>query len=149
MKISILSIGHKMESFEKEWIQVYEKRLSNYVSCQSIRLDAKKKFTDEDLIKEIEKKVPGANIVLLDEVGKSWSTLELKNWIDKLENQSTQHICFVIGESHGFSENFKKQFPFHISLSKLTFPHKLAQLVLFEQLYRVYSWKAGSPYHHN
>lgn len=149
MRISILTVGHKLESFEEEWINLFQKRIKPYVSCDWIRLNPKKKISDEDLILEIEKKtLRGSKIVLLDENGKSFSTKEFKDWIDKLEIQSTSHLCFVLGESHGFSEQFLKKHPFHISLSKLTFPHKLALLILSEQLYRVYSWKAGSPYHH-
>jgi|JI10StandDraft_1071094.scaffolds.fasta_scaffold151141_2 23S rRNA (pseudouridine1915-N3)-methyltransferase len=150
MKITVITIGHKFETFEEEWIEVYQKRLKHYVAADWIRLNPKKKFSDADLISEIEKKSqPGSQIVLLDESGKSMNTGEIKTWIEKLEVQSQSHICFVIGESHGFSQTLLKKFPFHLSLSKLTFPHKLAMLVLFEQLYRVYSWKAGSPYHHS
>lgn len=106
-------------------------------------------MTNDEFIQEIEKKTsPGTSIVLMDEIGKSWSTKDFRDWIDKQENQSKPGICFVIGESHGFSEPILKKFPLHISLSKLTFSHNLALLVLFEQLYRIYSWKAGSPYHH-
>lgn len=149
MKISVITIGHKFEDFELEWIDLYQKRLKHYVTMDWIRLNPKKKITDDELCAEIEKKTsPGVQIILLDESGKSWNTQEFKTWIDKLENQSKVQICFVIGESHGFSESILKKYPFHLSLSKLTFPHKLALLILFEQLYRVYSWKAGSPYHH-
>lgn len=149
MKVSVISVGHKFESFEEQWVDVYHKRLTHYVSVDWFRLSPKKKLSDEDFISEIEKRAaPGAQIVLLDETGKSWNTKEFKHWIDKLEVQSKPQICFVIGESHGFSETLLKKFPFHLSLSMLTFAHKLAMLVLFEQLYRVYSWKAGSPYHH-
>jgi 23S rRNA (pseudouridine1915-N3)-methyltransferase len=149
MKVSIVTVGHKFEPFEEEWVEVYHKRLKHYASVEWIRLNPKKKFSDEDFISEIEKKTsPGAQIVLLDENGKSWNTKDFREWIDKQQVQSKSQICFVIGESHGFSEKILQTYPLHLSLSKMTFPHKLAMLVLFEQLYRIYSWKAGSPYHH-
>ncbi|MEZ4845693.1 MAG: 23S rRNA (pseudouridine(1915)-N(3))-methyltransferase RlmH [Bdellovibrionota bacterium] len=148
MKLSVVFVGHKFESFEEDWIHLYLKRLKNYVSIDWVRLNPKKKFSEDEFIAEIEKKCPpGAQVVLLDDGGKSWNTQDFRDWIDKQEIQS-RSVCFVIGESHGFSEKLLKKFPFHLSLSKLTFPHKLALLILFEQLYRVYSWKAGSPYHH-
>lgn len=149
MKISILTVGHKLEPFEEEWIGLFQKRLKHYVPTDWIRINPKKKISDDELIAEIEKKkTSGAQIVLLDETGKSWNTKEFKDWIGSQENQAKSQIFFVLGESHGFSEKMLKHYPFHISLSKLTFSHKLALLILFEQLYRVYSWKAGSPYHH-
>lgn len=150
MKVTIITVGHKLESFETEWIELFQKRLKHYVNTEWVRLNSKKKLTDDELVSEIEKKISGSSqVVLLDEGGKSFDTKELKTWVDKMEVQSKSQICFVIGESHGFSEKILKKFPFHFSLSKLTFPHKLALLILFEQLYRVYSLKAGSPYHHS
>lgn len=149
MKLSIVFVGHKFESFEEDWINLYLKRLKNYVSVEWIRLNPKKKLSEDEFIAEIEKKCsPGTQVVLLDDSGKAWNTKEFKDWIDKQELQSRSQVCFVVGESHGFTDKLLEKFPFHISLSKLTFPHKLALLILFEQLYRVYSWKAGSPYHH-
>lgn len=145
MKLSIVSISNKFETFEEKWIDLFHDRLSKFVKTDWIRLSAKKKLSDNDFIKKIPDK---SLVVLLDENGKSWDTKELKSWIEKQEVQSTEQICFVIGGSYGFSDQIKKKYPLHISLSKFTFPHKLALLVLFEQLYRVYSWKSGSPYHH-
>lgn len=145
MKISIVSISHKFETFEEEWIDLYQSRLSKFVKTNWIRLSAKKNIADADLIKKIPER---SLVVLLDENGKSWGTQELKSWVDQQEIQSTEQVCFVIGDAYGFSDEIKKKYPLHISLSKFTFPHKLALLILFEQLYRVYSWKAGSPYHH-
>lgn len=149
MKITILTIGHRLESFEEQWIDLFHKRLKAYVKTDFIRLNAKKKISDDELIKEIENKTAaGTQVILMDENGKSWSTKDFRDWIDKQENQSKPGVCLVIGESHGFSEKLLQTYPLHISLSKLTFSHNLALLVLFEQLYRIYSWKAGSPYHH-
>lgn len=149
VKISILTIGHKFEPFENQWVEFFQKRLSHYINNDWVRIKPKKKLSDAQLITEIEKKITSTSlVVLLDEAGKSWNTQEFKSWIDQMENQSKTHICFVIGESHGFSQALLKKFPFHLSLSKLTFPHKIALLVFIEQLYRVYAWKAGSPYHH-
>ena len=101
------------------------------------------------MAEQIEKKMPkNAKVILLDEGGEAFSTEKLKKWVESMETQSVPNLCFIIGESYGFSSEIKEKYPFHVSLSKLTFSHKLALLVLFEQLYRVYSWKAGSPYHH-
>lgn len=128
---------------------MFQKRIGHLVTFNWHSVNLKKKTNDDEITQQIEKKIsPGTQVVLLDEAGKSWDTKEWKTWIDKLENQSKEQICFVIGESHGFSEKILKKFPFHLSLSKLTFSHRLALLVLFEQIYRVYSWKSGSPYHH-
>ena len=148
MKISVLWVGHKLETFEQSWIEVFEKRLGRYVKSESIRM-APKKTSNEDLLKKLNELASGNSVVvLLDEGGKPWTTQEFKTWIDKQEIQSKSSICFVIGDSYGFSDVIKKKFPTHISLSKFTLPHKLALLIFFEQLYRVYSIKAGSPYHH-
>lgn len=149
MRISVISFGHKPEPFEKEWMEVYQKRLKHFTKIEWHRIDSKKNLDDEDVIREIQKKTSsGTQVVLLHDAGKSWSTQDMKTWIEKQENQSKEQICFVIGGAYGFSEEILKTFPLHLSLSKFTFSHKIALLVLFEQLYRVYSWKAGTPYHH-
>ena len=149
MKISFVSIGHKAQDFQQTWIDLYIDRLSKFYPCALIRIDPKKIKSDASLIEQITKICPQKNgVTLLDETGRLFSTSELKTWWNKKETASTPHLCFVLGESYGFSESLKKHYPFHLSLSPLTMAHRLALLVLTEQIYRVISWNKNLPYHH-
>ncbi len=82
--------------------------------------------------------------IMLDEKGVEYSTLQLKSC---LENITKQNIAFLIGGSDGFLPEYKNQVESMISLSRLTFPHQIARMLLVEQLYRVQCLQQNHPYH--
>jgi len=87
-------------------------------------------------------------IVLLDERGKEFKTLEFSVWLGKIFMIPRKRIVFVIGGSWGFSEDVYSRADFRISLSRMTFPHQLVRLLFLEQLYRAFTIMNGEPYHH-
>jgi 23S rRNA (pseudouridine1915-N3)-methyltransferase len=86
-------------------------------------------------------------VVMLDRRGGQVSSEELSQLITKWEDEGRNHITFMIGGPLGFSEDVLPQADFVMSLSKLTFPHDLARLILLEQLYRAFTIKSGTGYH--
>ena len=103
-------------------------------------LDAlsRKKFLDDGKVR----------IFLLDERGREYSSRQFAAELRKLADQGVQRFVFVIGGAYGFPEELRTRFPL-FSLSKMTFPHDLARLVLAEQVYRSLQINSGGKYHHD
>ena len=85
-------------------------------------------------------------LVALDERGKQLSTAELAQWVGK-QQQGGRDLAFVIGGDEGLSEAVRTRAVLVLSLSRFTLPHRLARLVLVEQLYRVFTLLRGESYH--
>lgn len=97
------------------------------------------------LIKSL-KEFDRQNIYLFREKGGLMNTMDFSKFIDKSIG-SADHLIFVFSGAKGFSQEVLELFPHHLSLSKLTLPHKLARLVLVEQIYRSHSIITNHPYH--
>ncbi|HOF21126.1 MAG TPA: 23S rRNA (pseudouridine(1915)-N(3))-methyltransferase RlmH, partial [Bacteroidales bacterium] len=87
-------------------------------------------------------------VVLLDERGREFRTVEFASWLENRLMQAERRLLFVSGGAWGFSEQVYARADMKISLSKMTFPHQLVRLIFLEQLYRALSIIKGSPYHH-
>lgn len=153
MKLSILSVGKANESYIKEGVDQFTKRIGHYYPLDW-QLIAPSKLTDPLQIKKAEainilKTLTTTDIlILLDEKGKMLSSPGLANLIQQKANQSAQRIVFLIGGAYGVDEEIKKRANFMWSLSELVFPHMLARLILVEQVYRACSILANEKYHH-
>lgn len=156
MKISIINIGATQESYLKEGIAVFEKRLRHYVSFEMIFLNEirNKKNQPEILQKENEGKIILTALgkvdhpVLLDVAGKPLSSEGFSVYLQQIMNKGTRNLGFVIGGPYGFSEEVYRAVPDSISMSSMTFSHQLVRLVFLEQLYRAFTIIRGEPYHH-
>lgn len=156
MNITLICIGKTDEQSLEELISKYEKRLPNHWNYKRIEIpDIKnRKNLSETQQKEKEaenilaKLDPTDYIVLLDERGKQWNSIQFSSEIQNWMNQSIRHIVFVIGGPYGFSEQIYKRAILKLSLSKMTFTHQMIRLFLVEQLYRAFSILQGKPYHH-
>jgi 23S rRNA (pseudouridine1915-N3)-methyltransferase len=87
-------------------------------------------------------------LVVLDEKGKEFSTLEFSSWLEKILILSKKRIVFAIGGAWGFSDEVFQKADLSISLSRLTFSHQVVRLLFLEQLYRAFTVIKGKPYHH-
>ena len=95
------------------------------------------------IIDEIAKK-ENPYIVLLTENGKQFTSVDFSKWLGNINER--QSVVFVIGGASGHGETIIKRAHFRLSLSELTYPHKLARLLLVEQIYRAQTIAAGHPY---
>jgi 23S rRNA (pseudouridine1915-N3)-methyltransferase len=86
--------------------------------------------------------------VLLDERGEQITSEALAAWIGEWRDRGVRRVDFAIGDAHGFSDEDRKSADRLLGLSRLTLPHRLAQVLLVEQLYRAGTILAGHPYHH-
>jgi 23S rRNA (pseudouridine1915-N3)-methyltransferase len=89
-----------------------------------------------------------APVVLLDERGQQLDTIALARWIEAWQAEGRRRVDFLVGDADGYDEAARARADRVLALSRLTLPHRLAQLILCEQLYRVGTILAGHPYHH-
>lgn len=97
----------------------------------------------------IPKELPeNSYIVVLDEKGKSMTSIEFSDFLNKRMNESVKNLVIVIGDAYGVDEKIKERANFLWSLSDLTFPHEMVRSILAEQIYRGFSIMKGAKYHH-
>jgi len=155
MKVTLLAIGDHEDKYLAEGFSIYEKRLQHYVSFNTEIIPSLKKkgqskeATMQAEAKEVLKRIaPTDLLILLDEKGKEFSSVELANQVQKYLNMPGKKMFFLIGGAFGFSEEIYKRANQKISMSKLTFNHQMARLFFLEQLYRAMTILKGEPYHH-
>ncbi|UWX53662.1 23S rRNA (pseudouridine(1915)-N(3))-methyltransferase RlmH [Maribacter litopenaei] len=156
MTIKLLAIG-KTDSKELEkLITVYQQRLGHYIRFElEIVPDLKKTKNlseEQQKIKEGElilKSISNTDVlVLLDENGKQFSSIEFSDYLQKKMNSGLKQLVFLIGGPYGFSEEIYKKASGKVSLSKMTFSHQMVRLFVVEQLYRAFTILRNEPYHH-
>ncbi len=145
-RIDILAAGKIRESYYRDAMAEYEKRLSRYVKLNIIEVaDGPDKKAECDRMLE---KLPGdAYIITLEINGKALSSEELSHKFSELENSGKSRILFIIGGPEGLHEDVLSRSDFRLSFSKMTFPHPLMRVILLEQIYRAYRIMKGEPYH--
>lgn len=157
IKCKIIALGSLKEKFFKEACAEYQKRLSRFCDLEiceiePVRLpDTPSSGEIENALKkeadQIIKKIPqNARVIALCVEGKEMPSEKLAAQIDEISAMG-QGICFIIGSSYGLSNEIKKMANLRLSLSQMTFPHKLFRVMLLEQLYRGFMINQGSQYH--
>jgi len=149
--IKIICVGKIKENYLRNAIEEYKKRLSKYTKIEIIELQDEGLMEKEKTIKiEGEKILKNINskdfIVTLEINGKQLTSEEFAGVIDaNLINHSC--ITFIIGGSYGLSEEVIKISNYHLSFSKMTFPHQLFRVLLLEQIYRAFKINNNESYH--
>lgn len=144
MKLKVGWIGKTKDAAIQALTAEYLNRLRHYAEAEGMT------FTNEEALFKLRERTgtrPAHSIVLLDSRGKQLTSEELASFLDTHQNRSPQPLLFAIGDADGFSEEARKSASFVLSLSRMTFPHELARVVLLEQLYRALSILKGHPYH--
>ena len=158
LNIKLIAVGKMKESHYIAALSEYIKRLSPYCRFEvtelaEVRLSQnpseaeieaalKKEATD------IKKHISGSDYVIsLCIEGKALSSEELAHLISDCANSGKSSLCFVIGSSFGLDDRFKNESDFRLSMSRMTFPHHLARVMLAEQIYRGIMINEGRKYH--
>ena len=145
MRVTILSVGHKMPAWIQEGFHEYTRRMPPEIRVELVELKPDKSPADE--AKRILAAVPdGATVLALDERGKAISTQGLSVMLSEWMRDAS-HPVFAIGGADGLGDEVKARADKLISLSTLTLPHQLVRVVLAEQLYRAWTILARHPYH--
>ncbi len=156
MKIKLIAIGKTDNKELLRMLESYQKRLSHYVKFEfKIIPDIKKvKNLSEDQQKEkeglliLKELVPTDQLVLLDEKGHEFRSIEFSRFLQKKMNSGIKQLVFVIGGPYGFSKSVYQKAQGKVSLSKMTFSHQMIRLFMVEQLYRAFTILKNEPYHH-
>ena len=155
MRITLLVVGKTSDSRLQSLIDDYAQRLRHYVTFELVVLpDIKNaKALSEEQIKTVEGNgilagiAPSADLVLLDEHGSEFRSVEFADWLQK-RMSSGRDVTLVIGGPYGFSPEVYQRANGKLSLSRMTFSHQMVRLFAVEQLYRAFTILRHEPYHH-
>jgi 23S rRNA (pseudouridine1915-N3)-methyltransferase len=156
--LEIIAVGKLKERYLKQGVEEYLKRLKPYARVEVVEIPEEKPATslnaaEETRIKQREgeriltRLHPDAHVIALAIEGKSLSSEELAEYINRLATYGKSRISFVIGGSVGLSHGVLQSSDLLLSFSKMTFPHQLMRLILLEQLYRSFKIIRGETYH--
>nr|MBR6777963.1 23S rRNA (pseudouridine(1915)-N(3))-methyltransferase RlmH [Clostridia bacterium] len=142
-KIYFVVVGKIKESFYRDAIAEYAKRLSRFVKLEIKELP---EGIDPEAEKEDILRACKGYVIALAVEGKKLSSEQLAEKMQKLTDEG-KDITFVIGSSCGLAQEVKDRADFRLSFSDMTFPHQLMRVILAEQVYRAFMINAGSTYH--
>lgn len=143
--IKIICVGKLKEKYLIDLVEDYKKRLSKYHKIDIIELKDSNIKEEATLIEKYLKKED--YIISMDIKGKKYSSIEFKNKIESIFNNSINNITFIIGGSDGLDESIKSMSNELISFSDLTFPHGFFRGILLEQIYRSFKIMNNESYH--
>lgn len=154
-RITIVAVGSLKESYWRDATQEYMKRLKPYakLTIKELKEEAFKDENDKKRVlaaegKKILAALPqDATCILLDIDARQMSSEDFAKTVREIGEQGT-HLCFIIGGPLGVSDEIRKKARLSISLSRLTFTHQIARVLLFEQLYRALTIIYGKAYHY-
>lgn len=158
MKIDLIVVGKIKDKNLSCLIQEYLKRLSGYATLNIVEVadeSMSERPNDFEISKAIEnegarilKKIDKANyVVIFDLVDKQLDSVQFASYLQQKLDRYGSHICFVIGGSYGLSNEVKKRANDAISLSRMTFTHQMARLIVIEQIYRAFKINHNEVYH--
>ena len=156
MKIKLIVVGKTNAKYLLEGEKEYERRLKHYTKFEEIIItDVKQagKLSESELKKKEGHLILGKleisdHVILLDDKGKSHSSIEFANFLQQKMNSGLKSLVFVVGGAFGFSDEDYLRANSKFSLSKMTFSHQMVRLIFKEQLYRGFSILKGEKYHH-
>ena len=162
MKITLITVGKIKESYFRDAIAEYKKRLSRYGSLNIVEVpdeatpdsaspaeenEIRQKEGDRILKAVSPLRNPETLVTALAIEGKSFSSEELSTLLSRKMTGGVSHFVFIIGGSLGLSPEELRSADLLMSFSRMTFPHHMARVMLAEQLYRAFSIQSGGKYH--
>ena len=157
MKLQFWTVGKAHESYVKEGVEMFTKRISNYFPVQwqiipmpknaGMMSEMDLKIKEGETILQFLKKED--YLIVLEERGKQLNSEGLAAFIQQRANESEKSLVFLIGGAFGLSEDVLQRANYKWSLSQLVFPHQLVRLILAEQVYRACSILRNEKYHHS
>lgn len=156
MKFTLLVVGRTVEKHYITAIEDYVSRTKHFIpfdmevipelkNTKNLSMDQQKEKEGELFLKALQ---PGDLVVLLDEHGKEFRSIEFADWVEKKMHTVNKRLIFIIGGPYGFSPKVYEAAHEKISLSKMTFSHQMIRLIFVEQLYRAMTILNNNPYHH-
>ncbi len=158
MNITILAVGKVKETFYREALQEYQKRLSRYCRLEIVEVadePAPEKISpaQEDIIKEreaqriLKRLCDNSFVITLEITGKKYDSEKFAKKLENLALAGKSQLVFIIGGSLGLHASVSDRADLKLSFSDMTFPHQLMRVILAEQIYRAFRIIHKSPYH--
>lgn len=156
MKITLLVVGKTDDSQLQELILRYEKRLKHYITFdiqvipdlknrKNLSVENQKTQEGKHIVEQLQK---SDFVTLLDEGGKTYTSMQFATMINKRSVSGLKRLIFVIGGPYGFSKEVYDRANSKLSLSAMTFSHQMVRLFAVEQIYRAFTILNNEPYHH-
>jgi len=156
MQIRLIAIGKTDHPAIQKLQEEYALRLGHYVkfeleiipdlkNTKSLSEASQKEKEGELILKKIQN---SDELILMDERGKTFSSIEFADYLQKKMNSGLRNLIFVIGGPYGFSDAVYSRANGKVSLSKMTFSHQMIRPFFIEQLYRAMTILRNEPYHH-
>lgn len=158
LKVTLIVVGKLKEKYLKEAALEYEKRLSSLCALKTIELEPSRLPDNPSLAQldialsneadKIAANIPNGSFVIpLCVEGVQLDSTELSKKLNDIGISGAKSVCFIIGSSYGLSDKIKTSANLKLSMSKMTFPHQFARIMLLEQLYRAFKISQGGTYH--
>ena len=155
MKIKIIALGKIKEKFLKDGIDEFLKRLTPYTSIEIIELtpveikdgNLIQKALEQESEKILANIKPNSYVITLEILGKQLSSEDFAQKINEITISGISELVFIIGSSCGIAKSVSERADFKLSISKMTFLHQFARLLLVEQIYRAFKILKGETYH--
>lgn len=154
MKIKIIALGKIKEKFLKDGIEEFLKRLTPYTAIDIVELtpvEIKDNQVEKALLEEGEKILanikPDSYVITMEILGKQLSSEDFAAKINEVTISGISELVFVIGSSCGIAPIVSARANFKLSISKMTFLHQFARLLLIEQIYRAFKILKNETYH--
>lgn len=155
MKVELIVVGKTTDKHIDAGISEYVERILHYLpfsltvipelkNTRSLSEEQQKGREGEMILQRVQ---PGDLVVLLDEHGKEFRSIEFADWLQRKQS-TARRLIFVVGGPYGFSKAVYERANELLSLSRMTFSHQLVRLLFVEQLYRACTIIKGEPYHH-
>lgn len=158
LKVTLITVGKPKEKYLRDAVAEYEKRLSAFCTLKTVELEPVR-LPDSPNSAQINAALTAEGAKILSAVpdgafavsmcieGKQLDSVGLSQKIESVPMLGKSGICFIIGGSYGLSEQVKQRADLKLSMSKMTFPHQLARVMLLEQIYRSFKILQGGTYH--
>ncbi|MCB9227139.1 MAG: 23S rRNA (pseudouridine(1915)-N(3))-methyltransferase RlmH [Chitinophagales bacterium] len=155
MKVKLLVIGKTTQSYVDEGCSIFFNRLQHYTNFEfqviqdkkninKLQIEQRKQEEGTQILKVL---LPTDFVVLLDEKGRSFTSVKFAKWIEQQQLNAVSQIVFVVGGAYGFAPEIYERANMKMQLSSMTFSHQLIRLIFAEQLYRAFTIIKGEPYH--
>lgn len=148
MQVRIVAVGKVKEKPERALLKDYYARIGRYCRFDEVEL----RDGDEGEVTARFDKAIGergrARVVAMEVLGKPWTSEKLGGYLERCQNDGVQRLVFLIGGSYGLPKKISDGADVKLSLSAMTLPHRLARVLLAEQVYRGFTILRGEPYSH-
>ncbi len=156
MTVELIAVGKTDSQHVEALVEMYMRRINRYVKFAVTTIPDVRQGAKQAVVSQMRREGEALlrlltaedYVVLLDDKGQQFTSMELASWLQKRMNGSPRRLCFIIGGPYGFSPQVYERADAELSLSRMTFSHQIVRAIFAEQLYRAFTILHNEPYHH-